>query len=60
MPSANPPLKHMPTAPTPGPPAREWRSRARARSHVITGDVWLSAQVVNSFEMHTFENVLIT
>ena len=46
--SAKPPLKHMPTAPTPGPPACAWRSRASARSHAITGDVRLSAHVANS------------
>ena len=55
-PSANPPLKHMPTAPTPGPPARVCRSRASARNHSMTGDVRFVAHVVNSCEMHTLVN----
>ena len=50
--SAKPPVKHMPTAPTPGPPACACRSRASARSQSMTGDVRLSAHVVNSRETH--------
>ncbi len=60
IPSAKPPLKHIPTAPTPGPPARSCRSRASARSHSITGDVWLSFHVVNSRETHTCPNDFAT
>ena len=37
--SANPPVKHMPTAPTPGPPHRSCSADARARSQSMTGDV---------------------
>ena len=33
IPSANPPVKHMPTTPTPGPPQRSCSCRASARSH---------------------------
>ena len=51
--SAKPPLKHMPTAPTPGPPTSWCRLRASARSQPMIGDVWFSAQWVNSREMHT-------
>ena len=54
IPSANPPLKHIPTAPTPGPPADACRSVARARSQPMIGDVCCSAQIVNSRAMHTF------
>ena len=51
--SANPPLKHMPTAPTPGPPTSRCNDRARARSQPMIGEVCWRAQWVNSFEMHT-------
>jgi hypothetical protein len=54
IPSANPPLKHMPIAPTPGPPSSRCNDRASARSQPMIGDVWFSAQCVNSLEMHTF------
>ena len=36
MVSAKLPVKHMPTAPTPGPPHSACASRARARSHIVT------------------------
>ncbi len=52
MPSANPPVKHIPTAPTPGPPTSWCRLRASARSQTITGAVWFSASAVNSFATH--------
>ena len=48
MPSAKPPVKHIPTAPTPGPPQRTCSSAARARSHPITGLVLPLASTVNS------------
>ena len=48
MARANPPVKHIPTAPTPGPPQRSCSRAARARSHEMTGDVRFDAQVVNS------------
>ena len=53
MPSANPPVKHMPTAPTPGPPHSAWASAASRRSHPITGLVRSSANAVNSRATHT-------
>ena len=37
MARANPPVKHMPTAPTPGPPQRSCSSRARARNQAMIG-----------------------
>ena len=51
--SAKPPLKHMPTAPTPGPPHSWWSSRASARSHAMTGDVEPMAIVANSRDTQT-------
>ena len=53
IPSANPPVKHMPTAPTPGPPHCACASAARPRSQPITGLVRPSAKAVNSRETHT-------
>ncbi len=35
--SAKFPVKHIPIAPTPGPPHSSWASRASARSHWVTG-----------------------
>ena len=35
--SAKLPVKHIPMAPTPGPPHCSWASRASARSHRVTG-----------------------
>ena len=50
--SANPPVKHMPTTPTPGPPHWWWTCRARARSHSMTGDVLPVASTWNSRDTH--------
>jgi hypothetical protein len=47
--SANPPVKHMPTAPTPDPPHSACASAASARSQPIAGLVRFSASVTNSF-----------
>ena len=52
MPSANPPVKHMPTAPTPGPPHRACSAAARARSQLMIGLVRPWAITVNSRLMH--------
>ncbi len=49
---ANPPVKHIPTAPTPGPPQRSCSAPARARNQPTTGDVRCVAQVVNSRLTH--------
>ncbi len=54
IPSAKPPEKHMPTAPTPGPPTSLWMLRASARSQAMTGDVLFIAIVVNSLAMQIF------
>ena len=43
--SAIPPVKHMPTAPTPGPPSSACSVRARARSQSAIGAVWLEAEL---------------
>ena len=53
IPSAKPPLKHMPTAPTPGPPTSRCNCLASARNHAMTGEVWPNASVVNSRDTHT-------
>ncbi len=53
IPRAKPPEKHMPTAPTPGPPTSRWRLRASARNQAITGDVCPTAHVVNSLATQT-------
>ena len=50
MPRANPPVKHMPTAPTPGPPQLSWASPANARNQSVTGARRLVANAANSFE----------
>ena len=52
MPSAKPPVKHIPTTPTPGPPHSSCSERASARSQSITGEVAPVASTVNSREMH--------
>lgn len=52
MASANPPVRHMPIAPTPGPPHSRWAVAARARSQVTTGLV-RSARTANSRLTHT-------
>ena len=51
MASANPPVKHMPTTPTPGPPQRSCSAAASLRSHTVTGLVFFSAKAENSREM---------
>ena len=48
--NAKPPVKHMPTAPTPGPPQRSCSAAASLRSHTVIGLVFLSANAVNSRE----------
>ena len=55
MARANPPVKHMPTTPTPGPPHTSCSWRASARNHTVTGDVRRSAIVTNSRETHPNE-----
>ncbi|CAB4368522.1 unannotated protein [freshwater metagenome] len=54
IPSANPPEKHIPIAPTPLPPISLCREPARARSQEIIGDVFCNANVVNSFATQIF------
>ncbi len=56
MARANPPVKHMPTAPTPGPPQRSCSSAANARSQSTTGDVRPVASTVNSRLTHVGTN----
>lgn len=46
--NANPPVKHMPTAPTPGPPHAACSRAASARSQVTIGEVFPVASLVNS------------
>ena len=53
MPNAKPPLKHMPIAPTPGPPSSLCSERASARNHAMIGEVCFIAIVVNSLATHT-------
>ena len=50
MASAKPPVKHMPTTPTPGPPQRSCSAAASLRNHTVTGLVFFSAKAVNSRE----------
>ena len=59
IPSAKPPVKHMPTAPTPGPPHSAWASAASRRNHPMTGLVRSSANAVNSRATHTSTRVRI-
>src|SRR6266511_3154353 len=49
---AKPPVRHMPIAPTPGPPHSAWALAARARSQVTTGLV-RSASTANSRDTQT-------
>ena len=51
MARAKPPVKHMPTAPTPGPPQRSYSAAASLRSHTVIGLVFLRAKAENSREM---------
>ena len=57
MARANPPVKHMPTAPTPRPPHSACARAASARSQVTTGLVRFSANMVNSRETQTLRTV---
>ena len=50
MARAKPPVKHMPTTPTPGPPQRSCSAAASLRSHTVIGLVRLSAKAENSRE----------
>ena len=50
MASANPPVKHIPTTPTPGPPQCACSAAASLRSHTVTGLVFFSANAENSRE----------
>ena len=50
MASAKPPVKHMPTTPTPGPPQRSCSAAASLRNHTVIGLVFFSAKAENSFE----------
>jgi hypothetical protein len=56
---ANPPVKHMPTAPTPGPPHSACAITASARRKLTTGLV-RSARMVNSRATHTRSTDLTT
>ena len=49
---AKPPVKHIPTTPTPGPPQRSCSEAASLRSHTVIGLVLLSAKAENSRETH--------
>jgi hypothetical protein len=46
--SAKLPVKHMPMAPTPGPPHSLWACAARARNHTVTGLDSFAAKARNS------------
>ncbi len=52
MARANPPVKHMPTAPTPGPPHSSCARRASARSQSTAGGVVRNANARNSDDTH--------
>ncbi len=58
MARANPPVRHMPTTPTPGPPHRSCSAAASLRSQTVTGLVLCRANRVNSREMQTEPRVL--
>ena len=51
MASAKPPVKHMPTTPTPGPPQRSCSDLASGRSQEVIGLVRFRAKQENSREM---------
>jgi hypothetical protein len=51
---AKPPVKHMPTAPTPLPPHSAWAWRARARSQSTIGLERPSFQTLNSRRTQMF------
>ena len=46
--SAKFPVKHIPIAPTPGPPHSSWANRASDRSHCVTGLDSFAAKARNS------------
>ena len=50
MARAKPPVKHMPTTPTPGPPQRSCSAAANLRSQTVIGLVFLRAKAENSRE----------
>jgi len=54
--SANPPVKHIPTAPTPGPPHRSCSKTASALNQSTTGELLPVAHTVNSRLMHARNN----
>ena len=56
MANAKPPVKHMPTTPTPGPPHRSCSAAASLRSHTVTGLVRFNAKALNSRETHAGPN----
>ena len=53
--SAKPPVKHIPTTPTPGPPQRACSAVESPRNQFTTGDDFPTASLVNSLLMHTLE-----
>ena len=50
MASAKPPVKHIPTTPTPGPPQRSCSAAASLRSQTVIGLVFFKAKAENSRE----------
>ena len=57
MAKAKPPVKHMPTAPTPLPPQSAWAWRASARSQSTIGPDPVPAQTWNSRRMQMPETI---
>ena len=55
---AKPPVKHMPSAPTPGPPSSSCSSLASERSQPATGEVTPVRSLVNSRLTHTWRSAL--
>ncbi len=47
-------MKHIPIAPTPGPPSSACTERARLRSQSVIGAVFPVASLVNSALLHTW------
>ncbi len=58
MARANPPVKHMPSAPTPGPPSSACSSRASERSQSATGEVVPTLSLLNSLLTQTLPSAL--
>ena len=54
----NPPVRHIPTTPTPGPPHRTCSDAARPRSQPVTRLSAPTANSVNSLETHALRNTL--